>query len=239
MSLNINKLQEFLQSKGLVPNKYFIMDGMIFYIEIYCIKTADIFYLYIPSKYNFAMEVGDSAFKIKYVDMTNDGTIADRYAGGSPNDAQIAYNEMHINLSPDKNKLEEQLENAYRHPVTLKDVPEEDGVVLKSIQRQMKRFKFSVQNIKYKLNIVYKNYICAIRRDDSIDCMIISNYPSNSSKKLFVAGDLEMLYEKGESMIEDVKTIRNNIYRLLETNQNTHSRIINNMIRYNLYVFLL
>ena len=60
MPLSIVKLQEFLTLKGFVANKFFIMNGYCFYLEIFCLKTADIFLLYIPSKYN--IQINDTIY---------------------------------------------------------------------------------------------------------------------------------------------------------------------------------
>jgi len=50
---SILKLEKLLVNKGFIPNKYFIIDGTISYIEIISLNSADVFLLYIPSKYEF------------------------------------------------------------------------------------------------------------------------------------------------------------------------------------------
>lgn len=230
MPLSITKLHDLLNDKGYIPNKYYIMDGMVFYIELFAIQTADIFLLYIPSKYNFSIKPGDNVYKIKYINMNDSETIEDEYAGSPDNiDIEGTYGDVNIELSPDKNKLEEHLEESYRHPISLKDISKDDTTVLKALYRQMRRLRLCVQNIKYKLAIVYKNYFCSIRRDDSIDCILIKHFPRTDSKKLMIIADLEILYEKGENMIEDIHTVRDGIYKVLEKNHNMHSRVINKM----------
>lgn len=231
MPLSISKLQDLLGAKGFIPNKYFVMDGMVFYIELFAVKTSDIFLLYIPSKYNFTIKSGDNVFKIKYIDMDGSETVEDEYAGTPDNvDIEVAYGDVNIELSPDKNKIQEHLEDGYRRPISLKDISKDDTVSLKALYRQMRRLRYCVQNIKYKLAVMYKNYFCAIRRDDSIDCMTIKNYPRIDCKKLMVVADLETLYEKGDKLIEDVYAVRASIYKVLERNQGMHSRVINKMI---------
>uniref|UniRef100_A0A6C0EMJ6 Uncharacterized protein n=1 Tax=viral metagenome TaxID=1070528 RepID=A0A6C0EMJ6_9ZZZZ len=231
MPLSIAKLQDLLNTKGYIPNKYYVMDDMVFYIELFAIKTADIFLLYIPSKYNFSVSSsGENVFKIKYINMDSSETVEDEYAGTPDNvDIEATYGDVNIELSPDKNKLEEHLEDAYRHPVSLKDISKDDTIVLKALYRQMRRLRYCVQNIKYKLAVLYKNYFCAIRRDDSIDCMTIKHFPRVDCKKLLVVADLEMLYEKGEKLIEDIHSVRSSIYKVLERNQGMHTRVIDKM----------
>lgn len=230
MPLSINKLQEFLTSKGFVPVRFFILDEYVFYIEVLSVKTASSFYIYIPSKYEFAMKPGTDAYKIHYIDMegTSDNT-ADEYAGAKGVDVESIYG-GDINLSPDNGKIEDHLVENYKRPISLEDISTEDRTVLKAIYRQVKRLRYCVQNIKYKIAIVYKNYICAIRRDDTIDCFSLSHYPRRDNKKLMIIADLEMFYEKYEKMDSDINTVRTGVYKILQKNQNRHAFMISKLL---------
>jgi hypothetical protein len=227
MPLSIAKLQEFLSSKGFVPNKYFIIDGSCFYIELFCLKTADIFLLYIPSKYDIRVRPDSNVYKIKYIDMGSSDNLTDEYAGKPDNlDIENAYGNMQVHLSPDKDKMEEHLESNYRHAISLNDISKDDTTDLKGVYRQLKRLKYCVQNLKYKLAIIFKNYLCSIRRDDSIDCFAVKNYPREDCKQLLVIIDLETFYEKNEKLVEDIYVVRQSIYRVLERNQNMHGQVM-------------
>lgn len=234
MPLSISKLQDLLATKGFIPNKYFILDDLVFYIELVSVHNASTFLLYIPSKYEFAPMRGMDAFKIRYIDMENSENTADEYAdaGNKDNlDVESAYDGATIDLSPDKNeKIEEHLEDHYKRPISLKDISAEDSTDLKSIYRQMRRLRYCVQNIKYKVGIMYKNYICAIRRDDSIDCFNIKHYPRTKGKQLMVIVDLEMFYEKNEKLMSDIETVRTGIYNILQKNQGLHSQVIGKLL---------
>jgi hypothetical protein len=230
MTLRISKLQELLASKGFIANKYFVMNEACFYIEVFAINTADVFLLYIPSKYTFIMEDGPNVYKMKYLEMKGKDDVEDEYAGTPDNmNTEMAYGNQ-VQLSPDNEKLQEHLEENYKHTIQLKDISKDDTDVLRSLHRQMRRLRYCVQNIKYKLGIFYKNYICAIRRDDSIDCMAIKHYPRTDYKKLMVIVDLETLYDKNDKLAEDVYTVRNSIYFVLQRNQSMHSTVIGKLI---------
>lgn len=164
--------------------------------------------------------------------MESSENTADEYAGAGNNiDVESSYDGATIDLSPDKNeKLEEHLEDHYKRPISLKDISTEDSTDLKSIYRQMRRLRYCVQNIKYKVGIFYKNYICSIRRDDSIDCFNVKHYPRNKSKQLMVIVDLEMFYEKNEKLMSDIETVQNGIYNILQRNQGLHSQVINKLL---------
>lgn len=231
MSLSIGKLQDMLISNGYIPSKYYIMDGACFFIELFSINTAEVFLMYIPSKYNFPMEPNENTFKMKYIAVTDSDNVTEQYASGIDNmDVVALYGDVNIQLSPDKGQMEEHLEGNYKHPIGMQDISKEDTVVLKGIYRQAKRLRYTVQNIKYKIAIFYKNYICVIRRDNTIDCMILKNYPRENTKKLFIVCDLETFYEKSEKVLEDIFTVKHSVYRVLEKNQIIHTQVMERMI---------
>lgn len=224
MTLSITKLEELLASKGYAASKYFTFNGFCYYIEIVSLKTAETFLLYIPSKYNFDMAASEgkrNVYKLKTLQVQDGGTISDNYAT-KPNEIDLQYN-VHADIDH-SDDFEEHLKSKYKYLITLKDVSEEDGTVIRSIYRQIKRLSLSTINMKYKLAIVYKNYICAIRRDDSVSCFTVKHFSrDNNSKRLLVLIDLESLYENSEKIGDNVKLVRGGVYKILEKNQGNHS----------------
>ena len=175
MALSFNKLEKLLTRKGLIPKKFFIMHGFIVYIEVLSIENADSFMLYIPSKYEIAIGLGDDVFKVKYIDVTEDGHIPGDYAGEPDNfDLDKEYDCDDIDLSPglrSKGNLADHLEEKYNHPVSLKDNNKSDDIKqLREVFRQLRRLKFCTQSLKYKIAINFNNYLCCIRRDDTYEC---------------------------------------------------------------------
>lgn len=225
MPLQLNKLQELLINQGFIPNKYFIMDGTIMYIELFSINTAELFFLYIPSKYTFELDKGDDVFKISYLNISVADDMADDHL--EKNDITDNYNKINL----DSGKIEEFLLDQYRTPIIIKDVSDEDNTNIKVVYRQIQRLRYSVLNIKYKVGILYKNYFCTVRRDDTIDCFSIKHYPRNDTKRLVIITDLEVLYEKGESLIEELKMVKDSIYSVLMKNQGVHSEIMGKLYR--------
>jgi hypothetical protein len=223
MSLSLHKLQRLLESKGLILKRHFVIRGMCVYIEVLVIDTADIFFLYIPSKYDIKSPKSSNTFKITTIDINEDGTIAGDYAGELDNvELEKRYEEVDIEITTGEN-LEDKLENNYNHPLSLKDVNNDDLKKLKEIFRQLKRLRLCVQSLKYKLCITYKNYLCCIRRDDTFDGFSIRGIPGNRERKLFVTIDLEAMYEKLNSLSLDVKTVREGVYRVLDKNHVKHT----------------
>lgn len=229
MPLSISKLRKFLEEKNLQINRFFTQDGYCFYIELLNLHSSDIFFLYIPSSYDIRVEQSENVYDMKSLDITNSENIADEYAG------EIQEDDNNIIISNDKENIEEHLENNYKKPISIKDISEEDIKQLKTIYRQIKRLKNCVENINYKICITFKNYMCSIRRDNTID--FFTNKPRNSRgiynrkecKQFFVVIDLETLYKKTTEFINDIQTVKNSIYNILERNQITHTYILDKL----------
>lgn len=225
MPLSLSKLQELLIDKGFIPKTFFSYQGECIYIELFAIKTAEIFLLYIPSKYTFRVDSKQECYKLKSVDIENSGNIADEYAEKEQGDI-----DDRVDLSPDEDGLEDHLENRYKHNITLGDISTSDTKELKSVYRQLKRLRYCVENIKYKIGIICKNYICAITRDNSISCYNIKKYPRIDLKSFKVIIDLETFYDKSDKMLEDIHTVRTSIYNILGKNQGMHTKLISKMV---------
>jgi predicted DNA-binding protein YlxM (UPF0122 family) len=178
--------------------------------------------MYIPSKYTFEMKTPEDAngtpmYIIRYINIAQEvdkETEAGIYGG------------VKIELPPDGD-MAEHLEGHYKDGVALKDIAKEDTPVLKTIYRQMRRLRHCVQDIKYKLGISYKNYLCAIRRDNSVDCFLLKNHSrEQTNKQFFVIMDLETFYDKKDAIIEDLQSVRLSIYEMLNRNQAWHASLL-------------
>ena len=233
MPLSFNKLQKLLSGRGLLPKKYFTIRDLIIYVEVLSISNADSFMLYIPSKYEIEMSGGDDVYKVKYIDVTEDGHIPGDYAG-EPDDMDIGknYDGEDIDLSPGESHADMQghLEEKYKHPVSLKSEGSKDVIRLREVFRQLRRLKFCTQNLKYKLAIVFGCYLCCIRRDDTYECFAIQGIILGEDRRLMVTIDLETLYEKIDTISIDIKTVRDGVCRVLDKNQNKHIRNIQRML---------
>ena len=228
MGFSIAKLESLLDMKGFSVIRYYVMDGMCFFIEIFANKTSDVCLLYIPSKYNFKLdESTKNAYEISYIDINSDDT-ADQYA--NDDEVKDEYKNINIQLAVNGNDLEQQLKDNYKNEISLSKYSGDDIVSIKSLYRQLKRLSYCVENINYKVGILYKNFICAIRRNNSVDCFSVKNFHSSATKKLMIIVDLETFYEKNDQLIYDINTVRSNMYSVLEKNQGVHSVVIEKMI---------
>jgi len=232
MPLSLNKLEKFLNGKGLLPKKYFVINNLIVYIEVLIIRTVDIFLLYIPSKYKISIDSGSNVFKLSYIELTDDGNIPKDYTGGMDNfDMEKEYNEIDIdndiNDSSYKN-MAEKLEENYNHPVSLKE--KDNTQQLREVFRQLHRLKFCVQNLKYKVCIIFKNYLCCIHRNDNLEGYRATGLSEHRKMKLMVTLDLETMFDKINSVSDDIKTIREGVYRVLNKNHVKNIRNLQNIL---------
>ena len=233
MSLSVNKLDNMLVSKGLIPKKYFAMKQSCVYIEVLILETADSFLLYIPSKYDVLLKDGTDVYNMDYLEIAEDGNVTDDFAGEPDNfELEKQYDGVDLAIDPtNKTKdLASALEESYNHPVALKDVTNKDKSKIKEIFRQLRRLKFCVQGIRYKLCILYKNFMCCIRRDDTFEGFTISGHPGVPSMRLLVTLDLENLYEKLDSVAVDVTTVREGVCNVLDKTHHKHTTNLTKML---------
>ena len=223
MPLSIQKLEKFLSLKGFIPSKCFTIHSTCVFIEIISIENSDIFLLYIPSKYEFFVDKDKNVYKMQYYDEQNIDV---------DENIENTYKEIEFNGTPEvkDGNIAPYLEENYKKSINIKDVPADDTKEIKNIINQIKRLGFCVQNVKYKIAINYKNFLCSIKRDDTVECYSIANYSMKNYKKLYITVDLELLYEKIESVLLNMKTIREGIYNILGNNQFNHTKMINKLI---------
>ena len=233
MSLSYSKMEKLLFKKGLFPKKKYVIDNSCVYIEVLCVSNSEIILVYIPSKYDIKVEKGDDVYDIKYLDISVEGSIPNDYAIEPDNfDLEQVYEQIDINenIDLDNKNIETKLKENYKHPISLKDMNKNQITELKNSFRQLERFKFCIKGLKYKLAICYKNYICCIRRDDTFEGFAIKDYLSNEYKKLNVIIDLETLYSSKEPIDNDILTLKDGIYKILNKNQIKHSKILQKML---------
>lgn len=222
MPLSLGKLQDLFVDNGYVPDAYFCVDGYIYFIRIFSIETGTPFLLYIPSKYEFKLKKGHNVYKMQAIELGSSVDIANEYAGEGEN---MVY-KGGIKIDDDKKDVEKNLEQNYKEPILLQNISTQDQQDLKSIYRQVKRLRYCVQDLDYKIGIMYKNYMCVIRRDDSIDCYSVKNYKRTPKKRLYIITDLEVFYDKTETLIDNVQTVEQGIQDIIRKNQFKHTDVL-------------
>ena len=234
MTLSLVKLEALLGKNELIIRRIFTIGEVCVYIEVQILNQTDIFFLYIPSKYEIPVPKRNLVFKITQLEINEDGSISEDYTKSYDDvDLEKKYEEIDIDLELDVTKhddVESHLESNYNHPLSLRDLTKNDLKELKETFRQLKRLRLCVQNLKYKICIAFKNYICCIRRDNTFDGFVIKGPSAGSEKKMFISIDLEAFYTTISSVKVDVQTIRSGIHRVLNKNQNKHTKNIQKIL---------
>ena len=222
MRLSLSKLERFLESKDFITKSFFNYEGSCIFVEVININTTDTLFIYINSSYELDASKKQSLFDLKYLDTSDENfedDIKDKYAK-EPDDIDIEKNYEEINLNESKREnIEEFLEDNYKTELSIRELRNEDIIKLKELSRQLKRLKFCVQSINYKLLVVFKNYMCVINRHNEIDLYQIKGYDGDDSRVLHVMIDLENLYDSINTVSLDISTIRKGVYNIFEKNQ--------------------
>lgn len=219
MTFSINKIEKLLKSRGFVIQNFFVSESICIYIEIFDSVLGSTFMLYIPSKYDIIIQPANNVHEIKSIDVNSTDDLH--------TDKDDDYDD--IDFSPDilDKKLKEHLDDNYKHDISLSN--NDDKTILCTINRQLSRIVLSVQNIKYKICIMIKNYIGCIKRDNSIDFYSSQLYTSDELK-LKVSIDLEMLLKNLDNISSNIKKVNTDIIKILDKNHVRHTKNLKKLL---------
>ena len=223
--LSVKKLVSLIEKKGYYCSKFFCYKKACVYIEILAKETAMPYMLYIPSNYDFIYETMGNQYEyyeISYLDYTNTEDIVDKYGKNKLLD-QDYYAD--IDMKPKYNEscnMEDKLTKKYENTIVLNQYKSGEHFDLRCIVRQLERLVYSVSKLDYKLCIFYKKYLCAIKRDNSIECFYVKELHTNY-RNIIVSFDLEMMYNTTpEDIREDLGQINESVYNIFENNRQKH-----------------
>ena len=72
MKVSLNKLEKFISTLGLIIKKIFAINNEAIYLELFNINNAEIFMVYIPSKYTIKARDRSNVYKLKYLELSED-----------------------------------------------------------------------------------------------------------------------------------------------------------------------
>ena len=236
MTLSIHKLIKLLMSRGFYPKTFFRIYNVCAFIEIISNKNAEAYMIYIPSRYNFSISSTEmpNVYDLKEITLDEDKNIVKSY-GDEPDELAIEENYQNINipnpnLFKDDKNLEEFLQKKYNKTIALSEPENADNSDLKCLYRQMERLKFCVQNVEYRLVILYKCYLCFQHTESDIDLYHIRGFPSRLERTLCVTLDLELLYNNNTSVDSDLDQISRGIEKILDKNYSLHIQNLQTLI---------
>jgi hypothetical protein len=233
MSLSIKNLQKLLLKSSFMTDAVYYYDNQVLFINAISNKNGERLLVYVPSKYNiYITSKRDNFYEIDYLEVNEDGTIAGDYAGTDEEAVDKTYERLNLELSTagkSSEKVISELEEQYNFPLSLKDIGQKDIRELRQIFRQLNRLKLCVKNVKYKVAVSYRNYLCRIRRDDTMEGFLIKGMRGSANNRLTISIDLESFYTH-ENIVYDVKLLRRGIYNVLSKNQLQHTRNLNRVL---------
>lgn len=234
MSLTIDNLSKLIDNCGFYIKSYYGIHKKCTYIEVVSKEYGVSYLMYIPSKYKIYLS-GVKYHELKEIkDVMNTKDVTYEY--GYDKDSK-KYEEMYSLDNLEDNVNENVLQNNYKRELQVIDVKSKENEHVKSIYRQLSRFKYSVESLKYKLGILYKSYMCVINRKNDIIYYYIKNLNNNlDDKRLVVVFDLEILYEISYDIHEELKDVRKSIYTLLNRNYTLNIQYIEKMISENIKI---
>jgi hypothetical protein len=249
MGLSIKKLIKLISYKQYKSIRLYTINDIYIFIEIMSLITSQIYMIYIPSKYSFnKLEDIQNNYDITVFNIENESELNEiikTYSSDNHNENIIR--NMYINVDNLQSDLQynngnkdsefkNKLTNGYEQQITLSSVDDNDMIAVKCICRQLERLKYSVRNVRYKLMIIYKSYICVIHSSENIDCFAISNFGRSidNNMRLLITMDLDLFYEKIETLDNDLFQVNNGIIEILDRNHMSNSQIIKNILNKNM-----
>lgn len=243
MSLSPIKLEELLKNNGFIPKNKFLVRKYCGYIT--AISTiGDNIIISIPSTYKIRCNRDVTSFNIKPIDIPNDDTVQSYSNIHRDEQVERTYDEVDAHVSPSSTGMDRDgnvattLEEYYKRRISLKDLEKKEITTLSKIYRQLKRLKYCMQNIRYKIAILYMEYIFILERDGSVEGYKIKHFMDGKNENqsgeynFFFLIDLELFFEKtqNKSLNNDLKNIRESIYTILNRTQNKHMLTIDKVV---------
>ena len=220
---SISNLVSFLKKKDFeIKNKYSI-NGNISFLHILSLSTG---YDFIISTIKYPMQDSSSIELVIFTDLDFD------VKSTGIKSVKEDYKEININGLEDENIYldPEEADKLLEHYQTM-DIDSESTETAKNnminYKRQLERLKSSVSNLKYKLSIVTSSSFCYITRTNNIDCYIVKKSipKSDELKSLFIIVELDIFYDKVDSINSYITQVYSSLYRNMN-NKYKHQAII-------------
>jgi len=234
MSLSFKKLYKLIESNQFYNCNFFSIDNSCVYIKIISKIDNNSYILYIPSKYDVKMKNFQS-YELKEISNINSTSdIVLEYAYDNNNKER---EDMYHDHGTHKDVNEFNLMDNYKSEININNTRSRDNEEVKCLFRQMKRLKYSVENLSYKLCIMYKSYLCVIARDNSISCYFIKNFNSqDNTKNILVCSDLEILFAKNLRIHNELKQVKDGIQKIINKNYITNTKYIAELVKKNINI---
>lgn len=222
MPMLLQKLEKLLNANLFIIDTLFIYKTLCIYIRVISMKTCDTFLIYVDPEYDFKVtsDFRDrSVYKLSIIDFNAGETLIEKYTE-YPDDKQLEEKyKADIRLSePQTTNFEDSLESKYNYKILLTDISKPQTKIIKNCFRQLKRIALSTRDLRYKMCVLKDQYLCVTELDETIDCFQINGYRSGTAIGVAVIVALEYFYNNLPNISNDVATIKQSLYGLLNKN---------------------
>lgn len=211
----LEQIQNYLNKLNMKIDTIYTIDDDCVFLKIHMTQISDFFVMYISSRYTIYKSNKYNCIEIKYVDLTETEEVAEDFANI---DNEDDIEEDYDNIDNDNNNIES-IVRSYNKQLETKDYKKLND--FKEIIRLIKRLRYCVSSQTLKIGIVYNNFICCVKKDNSLDTYEFRrNFESLRQLYIFIDIDSFFKEEITENFINIQKIIKNGIYTLLKNNKN-------------------
>jgi hypothetical protein len=233
-SLGIDRIKTLLNSYAFFPQYILVLEKKPLYINVISAKSGRSFMICIPEDYNLEVNSKSSieTIEIKPVSYLEKQSVTHRYANEpDPSRLESIYpiypntnkgkgkgTPVEDEKAEDENKIEDKLLETYKQPIFNEDVTFEDTNTIKELFRQLRRFRYSIQNTEFRFSSHTGKYVCFLE-----DSFSIKGYGMKTSKesqllKLYTVVNLEYFVEEIENMEDAIEKVEHGFQSIIDKN---------------------
>ena len=211
----ITQIENYLNRYNMKIDTIYGFEDECVFLKIYITNNADYFLLYISSRYTIYTSDDYKLVNVKYIDLSETEEVAEDFANNEENDDYIE--EQYDNIINNKNNMIEVI-RSYNKQLEIKDYKKLS--IFKEVVRFVKRLRYCVSNQNIKIGIVYNNFLCCVKKDNSLDTYEIKNEESKA-RILYIVIDIDSFFAEDviDNFDHDAKFVKNAIYSLLKNNK--------------------
>ena len=226
----IGELVKLMNDKNFICESFLCIKKDVIYVKLISKVNGFKYMMYIPSKYSIRIQSGYTSYQIKEIyDVQNNNDIAKEYGYDQDNKhLESLYQDTHIS---DYNVSEHKLVSNYKNTISIEEKKNKENENLKCLYRQVRRLKYSVESLDYKVVIFYKTYICCIHRDNDIQCFYIKGYPHQENININISFDLECFYKKYDTIHDEIVQVKKGIDNILSKNYIINMKYIKSLLQ--------
>ena len=240
MPSSINKLQTLLNSNNIVIKNIYLFEKKCIYLEVLCLQNGNKIMVYIPSKYNININNSDIDSSINIYELEkfiiNSKNNIEIYTGEvSDQDLTNNYKEILIESNDIENSVvdpENKLESKYQKHIVLNNLIKEDEKYILDIIRQIKRLKFCVEHLEYKIGFKYKHFLVCLTSNNELNYFCIKNYDGKEMISMIVIVNIKDLYNNINKLQSNINDVYSGVYNIISDTQFSHLNNFNKIINY-------